>query len=143
MKNDNKALANQFLDLSWRKGNLQQLKDISTDNFYYQTTFTDDILSLEQYFDYIVTFRTSMPDIMLHIEETMSEGNRVMTHISFSGTVKEAFYGIPATDNIIAFTAVSLWDIKNGKVASLNSLIDIRGIEDQLKTRLSKPPIMV
>lgn len=143
MKNDNKELVSQFLDLSWRKGNIQQLKAISTDNFYYQTTFTDEILSLEQYFEYIVTFRTSMPDIMLHIEETMSEGNRVMTHISFSGTVKEPFYGIPATDNIIAFTAVSLWDIKHDKIASLNTLIDIRGIEHQLKTRLKKPPAIL
>jgi len=142
MKNDNKTVVENFLDLSWRKGKLKELEAISTENFYYQTTFTDKILSLKEYFDYIVTFRTSMPDIMLDIEETMCEGNRVMTHISFSGTIKEPFYGIPATDNIIAFPAVSLWDVKNGKVASLNSLIDIRGIENQLKTRLTKPPLL-
>ena len=141
MKYDNKAVAKKFLDLSWRKGNLKELEAISTENFYYQTTFTDKILSIKEYFDYIAIFRTAMPDIMLDIEETMCEGNRVMTHISFSGTIKESFYGIPATKNIIAFPAVSLWDIKNGKVASLNTLIDIRGIENQLKTRLTKPPL--
>jgi len=141
MQNDNKAIAHKFLDLSWRKDNIKELEAISTENFYYQTTFTDEIFSLKQYIDYIKTFRISMPDIMLHIEETMCEGNRVMTHISFSGTVKEPFYGIPSTDSIIAFPVISLWDIKNGKVASLNTLIDIRGIENQLKTRLVKPPL--
>lgn len=139
--NNNKMLVENFLDLTWRKGKLKELEAISTENFYYQTTFTDKILSLTEYFDYIVTFRTFMPDVMLDIEETMCEGNRVMTHLSFSGTIKEPFFGMPATDNIIAFPVVSLWDVKNGKVASLNSLIDIRGIENQLKTRLTQPPL--
>lgn len=140
---DYKQLAQKFLHLSWNQGEFSRLEAMATDNFYYQTTFADDILSLSEYLEFINNFRKAMPDLLLQTEESMSEGNRVMTHISFSGTVTKPVYGIPASDNIIAFEAISLWDIKAGKVASLNTLIDIRGLERQIKASLPRKPLKI
>ena len=140
---DYKLLAQKFLHLSWNQGEFSRLEALATENFHYRTTFFDDILSLSEYLGFINNFREAIPNLLLHTEETMSEGNRVMTHISFSGTVIKPVYGIPASDNIIAFEAMSIWDIKAGKVASLNTLIDIRGLERQIKASLPRQHVKI
>lgn len=137
MKNENIALVEEYLNLSWNEGEYGRLNKFIAPNFHYKTTFTDDILNLDQYIGFIKAFRKAMPDLMLDIDETMSDGNRVMTSISFSGIVESPFYGIPASDKIITFPAISLWSVLNGQITSLNTLIDISGIERQLGSDLS------
>lgn len=137
---DNENLVANHLQLSWNEGRYEELRNIVQDTFYYQTTFTDDILDLEQYIKYIQLFRMAMPDLILHVEELMSKDDRVMSHISFCGSVAMPFLGIPASDKIITFPAVSFWDIRKGKISSLNTLIDISGIERQLGVPLSPGP---
>lgn len=132
-----KMLVKEFLDLSWNKGNFEAIKNLAAPNFYYQTTFTENILNIHKYIDFVSAFREAMPELVLEVEETMCEDTRLMTHVSFHGTVEKSFYGIPASDKIIAFPAVSLWEINNSKVQSLNTLIDIRGVERQLNVNLA------
>lgn len=138
---DIKSLVKKFLHYSWSQGDLSRIERLATNNFFYKTTFTDEILSLSEYHSYISGFREAMPNLMLHTEEIMVEGNRAMTHISFHGIVTKPIYGIPASDSIIAFEAASIWEIKADKVYSLNTLLDIRGIERQLKATLPKNPL--
>lgn len=123
--------------MSWNEGEYGLLSRYIAPNFHYKTTFTEDILNLDQYIDFIKVFHKSMPDLVLDIDETMSDGDRVMTCVSFSGVVEKPFYGIPVSDKIITFPAISLWSIHNGKITSLNTLIDISGVERQLGTNLS------
>lgn len=134
---DKKSLVIEFLNLSWNKGEFDRLGELVMPNFFYQTTFTDKILNLSQYIEFVSIFRQSMPELILDVEEVMCEGDRLMTHVSFSGVVEQPFFGIPASDKIIAFPAVSLWEVKENKICSLNTLIDIRGVERQLKVNLS------
>ena len=136
MSNAKEALVASWLDLSWNQGRFNLIKDFLSPDFYYQTTFAEDILTLDQYIGFIKTFRKAIPDLSIHVEEVMSKGDRVMTSISFSGTVQKPIFGIPASDKIITFPAVSLWSVSDGRIASLNTLIDISGLERQLKAEL-------
>jgi steroid delta-isomerase-like uncharacterized protein len=137
MSTANEAIVLAYLDLSWNTGKFHLIKDFLDPNFYYKTTFADDILNLEQYIAYIRTFRAAMPELSLQVEDVMSRDERVMTSISFSGTIEKSIFGIPPSDKIITFPAVSLWTVTNGKIVSLNTLIDISGIERQVKIPLN------
>lgn len=136
-ENSNKQLIYEHLQLSWNEGRFDELRKIVLPDFYYQTTFTDDILHLEQYIKFIQLFRMAIPELSVDVEEIMCEGNRVMSHISFGGAVTESFLGIPASNKIITLQAVSFWTIKRDKIASLETLIDISGIERQLGMSIS------
>ena len=134
---DNEQLVVDHLNLTWNEGEFSTLRGLVTSGFYYQTTFTDDILSLEQYISFAETFREAIPDLSVVIEETMAKGNRVISHTSFSGVIEKPIFGIPASDNIIAFPAVSFWEIRHNKIANLNTLIDITGISRQVGVPIS------
>lgn len=134
---DNKQLVLQHLDLSWNKGEFDKIKEYLSDNFFYKTTFTDEILNAEQYIGFINNFRESLPDLNVDVELIMSEGNHVMSQISFFGIVEKTIYGIPASDRVITFNAVSIWEINLDKIISLDTLIDIMGLERQIGQSIS------
>jgi len=134
---DNEQLVIDHINLAWNEGEFATLKGLVSSGFYYQTTFTDDILNLEQYIGFAEAFRESMPDLSVIIEETMSKGGRVMTHVSFSGTIEKEIFGIPASNHIIAFPAVSFWEIRHHKITSLNTLVDLTGISRQVGVPIS------
>lgn len=127
------AVVLSYLDLSWNTGKFHLIKNFLSPNFHYKTTFADDILDLEQYIVFVKLFRDAMPDLVLHVEDVMSKDDRVMTSISFSGVVEKTIFGIPPSEKIITFPAVSLWTVIDGKIQSLNTLLDISGVERQLK----------
>jgi len=127
-----KQLILQHIDLSWNQGEFTQSKSLLSDNFYYKTTFTDEILDTDDYIEFIATLRKAIPDISLNIELIMSEKNRAMTQISFIGEVVRPFYGIPASNKIITFPAVSIWETEKNKIKSTDTLIDMTGVSRQI-----------
>ena len=129
---DNKNLILQHLDLSWNKGEFNRIKEFLSDRFYYKTTFTDEILDASRYIEFISILREAIPDLSVDIELIMAEGNHVMTQISFFGQVMIPFFGIPASNKIITFSAISIWEIENNKIKSLDTLIDMTGLSRQI-----------
>ena len=129
---EKKNLILRHLDLSWNLGEFDRIKDFLSDSFYYKTTFTDEILNADQYIEFISTLRNSIPDISVTIELIMQQDNHVMTQTSFIGEVVEPFYGIPASNRIITFPAISIWEVSEDKIRSVDTLIDMTGVSRQI-----------
>ena len=108
MSTANEAVILAYLDLSWNTGKFHLIKNFLAPNFHYKTTFADDILGMDQYIEFIKTFREAMPGLVIHVDEVMSKEDRVMTSISFIGVVKKPIFGIQPSDKIITFPAVSI-----------------------------------
>jgi len=132
----NKRLVQNNLNLTWNKAKLSIVESLLTRDFAYRTRFNEAFLNRDEYLAYVKVFRRSMPDLELTIEELMAEGNRVMSRVTFSGTVHQDFFGIPASDRVIAFEAISMWDIRFGKISSLETLLDMASIERQVSKDL-------
>ena len=132
MSLENRNLILRHLDLSWNKGEFDKIKEFLSDRFFYKTTFTDEILNADQYIEFINVLREAMPDLTVDIELIMTEKNRVMTQISFFGPVVKMFYGIPATDKIITLPAMSVWEIEDNTITSVDTLIDMTSLGRQI-----------
>ena len=129
---NNKNIILQHLNMSWNKGEFENLKNLLSDCFYYKTTFTDEILDAAQYIRFIKTLREAIPNLSVDVEMVMSDNKYVMTQVSFIGEVSKSIYGIPASSRLITFPAISIWEIENNKIISLDTLIDITGISRQI-----------
>lgn len=134
---ETKEMVLSHLDLSWNKGEFEALSGYMTDDFFYKTTFTDEILNTSDYLNLIKQFRQAMPNLLVEVDLVMSDENHVMTKISFFGTVIKEIYGIPASDKVIAISAMSIWSFKQEKIVSLETLIDLAGLERQLAVKIS------
>jgi len=127
-------LARTFIDLAWNKGHFNLLRQYCTTDFHYHTTFNEQVLDFDAYIAYVKTFRTCMPDIELTIESVMNKGDHAMAYNILSGTIIKPFFGLPASDKLITFTAISTLNFNKGKIESLDSLIDMAGIQRQVET---------
>ncbi len=57
-----------------------------------------------------------------------------IAHSFLSGAIEKSFFGLPASDKLITFSAMSTLEVYNDKVNSLDSMIDIAGIQRQVDT---------
>jgi len=118
--------------MAWNKGDFDKVKQTLAKNFFYKTTFTDEILNAQQYLGLIEALRDAMPGLSIEIELMMAEKDNVMTQVSFSGEVKKSIFGLPVSDKIISFPAMSVWEIENKKITNVDTLIDITGVSRQV-----------
>jgi len=134
---DNKYLVSTHIQLAWNSGEYEKLKQTLSKNFFYKTTFTDEILNADQYIGLIALLRDSIPDISVKIDLIMAENDAVMTRVSFSGKVEKSIYGIPVSDKEITFSAMSIWEIDKNKIANTDTLIDMTGVSRQVGAEIS------
>ncbi len=129
---DNKKQVMQHLDRFWNQGDFDRVDDYLSSDFHYKTTFTAEILNRTQYIGFIQQFRDAIPDIRIDVDLIMAEEDHVMTQVSFFGIVEKPVYGIPPSTKVITFHAISIWEIRANRIVSLDTLIDIAGLERQL-----------
>lgn len=129
-------LPSTFIKLAWNKGHFNLLKEYCCKDFQYHTTFNERALNFFEYVVYVNAFRSHMPDLELTIEQVMVKDNTAILHTILSGTIKKPFFGLPASDKLITFAAMSTMEMEHGKVKTLDSIIDIAGIQRQLQSEI-------
>jgi steroid delta-isomerase-like uncharacterized protein len=77
-------------------------------------------------------FRSAFPDMQMHIEDSIAEGDKVATRGYFTGTHTGDFMGIPATGKPVHVTFSSIWRIEDGKLAENWEQMDALGMMQQL-----------
>ncbi len=70
----------------------------------------------------------SFPDWRETIEDIIAEGDKVWVRLSYTGTHKGEFMGLPPTGNKITSKAVDIYRIVNGKLAEYWNVTDNIGL---------------
>jgi len=74
----------------------------------------------------------AFPDWHETIEDTIAEGDKVWVRLTYTGTHKGEFMGLPSTGKKIASTAVDIYRIINGKLAEYWNVTDNLNIFKQV-----------
>jgi len=61
--------------------------------------------------------RRGFPDMQAHIEDIFGSGDRVAARLTFRGTHKGEFQGIPATGRAVEYTSIEIYRISGGLIA--------------------------
>jgi steroid delta-isomerase-like uncharacterized protein len=64
------------------------------------------------------------PDLTIHIDELVGEGDKVVWRITASGTHSGSFQGVPATGKAVKFGAQYTFRFENGKIVERWSTLD-------------------
>jgi steroid delta-isomerase-like uncharacterized protein len=78
------------------------------------------------------SFAAAFPDLHLTVDEVVATGDRTAARITYRGTHRGAFQGIPATGRPVAFTAIEFNRMVGGKVAEHWVELDLFGLLQQL-----------
>ena len=77
-------------------------------------------------------FLTAFPDMKVHVDEMMTDGDRVTTRGRMTGTHQGEFMGIPATGKSVDIGYIDIWRAENGKLVENWVEMDRLGMMQQL-----------
>ncbi|HVW39853.1 MAG TPA: ester cyclase [Amycolatopsis sp.] len=72
-------------------------------------------------------------DLQVRVDDMIAEGDRVVVRLWFTGTHDGEFQGLPATGRKIAFGAIRIYRLVDGRVTETWAYQDSVGLHRQLK----------
>jgi predicted ester cyclase len=87
----------------------------------------------EGFKEIIRQFVDAFPDMNIHLEHIVAEGDQVATRGYWTGTNSGSFMGAPATGRKVRCEFVDFWTLQNGKCTENWVQMDMVGVMQQLE----------
>ena len=127
----NKALVHRLFEEGVNQNKMSTADEIIAPN-YVNHDFPAPAPGLEGFKMVVGMFRAAFPDIRITIEDSLAEGDKVMTRGHFTGTHQGAFMGVPPTGKKMMLKFIDEWRFENGKAVENWVQLDIMGLMQQL-----------
>jgi steroid delta-isomerase-like uncharacterized protein len=93
---------------------------------------------VEGFKEILKAFHTAFPDMEVHAQQIVAEGNEVATRGYLTGTSKASFMGMPATNKQVRIDYIDWWRFEDDKAVENWVQMDTPGIMAQLGATDSK-----
>ena len=121
----------RFLDEVWNQGNLDACDEIFDRNFLGHLPIME-VHGPEEFKNLVRIYRDAYPDVHLTVEDVFSVGDRVAVRWTARGTHLGEMMGIPPSNRKIEVMGISIFRIKDGKVAEDWEGFDTLGMMQQI-----------
>ncbi|HSU30898.1 MAG TPA: ester cyclase [Bryobacteraceae bacterium] len=116
MPEDAKRILDSVIQL-WNTGDSEVAKKLYSDNARrYDPNQPEPGRGPQEISRYIAEVRTAYPDFHLEINESVQEGNLLVSHWTCTGTHRGKFLGMPPTGRGITIRGLTLGRIEDGKI---------------------------
>ncbi|TMD54110.1 MAG: ester cyclase [Chloroflexi bacterium] len=133
---ENKAVVRRWFDEVMTQGNISTV-DLICMQCHPGFTVINGIVDnpppgMDGVKELVKLFRNAFPDMRFNIEEQIAEGNKVTTRMTIHGTHHGDFMGISASGKPVSFSAISIWEVADGKLLQERVNWDALGALQQL-----------
>ena len=132
MSEDYKARIREFLDRVLTAGEINATGDYFHHDVVEEVPFPGQGPGLDGLKETLTHLRRAFPDSHWRVEEQMAEANNVLTRFVWSGTHRDEFLGIPATNRVIRVWGMVIDRFEDRKVKSTRILLDTWSLMQQL-----------
>lgn len=108
---ESKAIVRRYWEEVWNKGNLAAVEELYAPNCIQYGEF-----SIEKYKETVAHTRISFPDLRVTIDELIALEDKVVTRVTYSGTLLGALGGKPPTGKKMTLTGMDMFRIAGGKI---------------------------
>jgi steroid delta-isomerase-like uncharacterized protein len=128
----NRAVIHRFLEEVINEGRLERADEIVAEDFVELDPLPGQRQGREGLKEVIGMMRAAFPDMHWVVEETIAEGEKVVTRFTWTGTQQGTFMGIPATGRSVVVKGVVIDRIVGGMMTDSRILMDTMGMMQQL-----------
>jgi steroid delta-isomerase-like uncharacterized protein len=129
---ENKSVVQRSYDEFFNTGNLALVDQFHSNDFVAHVLGLPPIQGLEALKQLASGYLRAFPDLHITLEDMIAEGDKVMTRVSWRGTHKGEFIGIPPTGKQVTVTGMYGYRIADGKIAKWWDYSDNLGLMQQL-----------
>ena len=128
----NKAIALSFFEELINQRNFAVADEIFATQSVYKTSAYPDIIGPEGFKGFLTEHLIPFPDAHYTIDDIVAEGDKVATRWTFNATHQDELMGIPPTGNQVTLTAISIFQIVDGKIEIAWTVWDALGMMQQV-----------
>jgi steroid delta-isomerase-like uncharacterized protein len=130
---ENKKVAERLAEVIFSKGRMEVVDGIFADSYVMHNMPVPNIPGTKEGFRKLVLeTRHAFPDVQVHIDDMVAEGDFAVFHDHVEATSKGDFLGVPPNGKRIAWTEIHFLRIVNGKIVEHGANFDQFGILMQL-----------
>jgi steroid delta-isomerase-like uncharacterized protein len=137
---ENKAVITRFVEEVLNQGKLDQADHLVLADFVELDPFPGQGPGREGLKGVVSAFRSAFPDMHWAVEEMVGEGEKVFTRLTFTGTHRGDFMGIPASGKRVEVKGMVIDRLAGGKMADSRILMDTMTMMRQLGVIPEPPP---
>ncbi len=131
---ENKQVAKRLAEEVFSKGNMEVFDEIFADSYVMHNMPVPNIPGTKEGFRQLVlATRNAFPDVKVHIDDVIAEGDFAVFHDHVEATSTGDFMGVPPSNKRIAWTEIHFLRIVGGKIIEHWSNFDQLGILMQLR----------
>ena len=129
----NKALIVRFVEELFNRGNMDIVGEIFAPDFIEHEQLPPGIPIGREGVKVMTTMlRNAFPDFKATIDDILAEGDKVVVRMTWSGTQKGEFMGVPAAGKRVSFGVIDIVRFANGKVVEHWGQMDRMSLMQQL-----------
>ena len=129
----NERVVRYQFEEAWSKGNLDAIDETVAENAVgYDPAFPDPQRGPQAVKDVITTYRTAFPDLRFALDDMISDGDKVVTRWSTTGTNDGELQGMPATGRSVTGSGITIDRFESGKIVESWTQWDNFGLLQQL-----------
>ncbi len=129
----NKVLTRQLIEEVLNKGNMSRVDEIIAPNFVEHEELPPGFPPGREAPQLLFTMlRRAFPDFKATIQQLIAEGDKVVFYMTWTGTQKGEFMGIPPTGKSISINVIDIIRITDGQAVEHWGVMDSMAMMQQL-----------
>lgn len=135
MSEENKALLQRWFEEVWNKGNAAAIGEMLADDVVIHglsDATGAPITNITEFRAYHSQLRGAFPDIVVHVDDMIAEGDKVAARCSVQGNHQGELLGIAATNAGVDFKGMGFVRISNGKFVEVWNTFDFLTMSRQM-----------
>ena len=128
----NSTVVRNFVEEVLNQGHIDRTGKYFWDDMVEQVPLPSQGPGLEGLKAVLHGFRAAFPDMHWSVEEQVEQGDKVVTRFEWSGTHRDVFLGVPATNRSVKVWGIVIDRLQNGKIKHTRIIMDTLGLMIQL-----------
>jgi steroid delta-isomerase-like uncharacterized protein len=129
----NKSLVRQMVEEIFNRGNMTRADEFLAPDFVEREELPPGVPRDREGVKQLTTMlRSAFPDFTATIDDMVAEGDKVVMRMTWRGTHKGEFMGVPPTGKSVSFGVIDIIRIAGGKFAEHWGQMDSMGLMQQL-----------
>lgn len=127
----NKELISAYYQM-WNEKDFEKANSICDEDIRFRGSLDITANGIEGFKEYAHMLANAIPNLYHAVEMSVYENNSVATYVTYTGTHEGQLFDYAPTGKRICYSGASFFQIKNGKIASINILGDLNSLHKQL-----------
>jgi steroid delta-isomerase-like uncharacterized protein len=132
-----KLLFGRLYQTIWNERRLEYIEQVFADTHALgDPTVDGQGVGPKAYRRQVERFVTGLPDLKFTVDDTISEGDKMVVAWTITGTHKGEFLGVPPTNRKVTFSGITINQIADGKILETTVIWDGLGLLKQFGIEL-------